>query len=209
MKSISTWICDLMPRFVSAGLALVALTGCSLPVPQAETPPQSLALLGGAVSAAGPAGYCVDVNSSKPADGFALLAACSAITGDSTGAFPRLNGVLTVQAGESGSAFIVGSESEVLAYLQTEGGASLLGGPVEVLGGDAGDAFVSVYFRDLTAGRLANTQSEVWRVFTDIADRSVTISLRGLASEPLSHTEGKRLLQGALATLRAANEQSN
>ena len=191
-------------------LSLMALTGCNevLPDLSGAEPITELALVGGAVTAAGPSDYCVDATTSQPRRGLALIAACSTLKGE--GAIPWRNAVIAVQVGEAGSAAVAGFEAQMAAFLETPAGAALLsrsGQPdaIEVRDTTAGQRGVTVIFTDTGPLPIPGTQQAEWRGFMDINDRLVTVSLRGLADDPLREGDGASLLREAMSAMRAAN----
>ncbi len=169
---------------------------------------RSIALLGGAVQAAGPDNFCVDRRSSRARDGFALLAPCRLLTGEGEGV-PGL-ALITVQAGASGTASVAGSEPVFEAFLKSAEGAALLSASgdasaITLRRTRANGGIVTAFFDDTNPPPIAGTQPTEWRGFVDINGRLVTVSLRGLADAPLSVSVGDALLRQALAALQAAN----
>ena len=91
---MSTWICDLTRVRRGIGLrviclaAFMPLAACLDPVmgePSAQEALRAVAFYDGAVTVAGPRGYCIDRASIKQDAGgrFALLASCESLTGQS------------------------------------------------------------------------------------------------------------------------------
>lgn len=188
-----------------AGLGLAACDPASLSGP----PARSVVLTGG-VAVAAPDDFCVDPVITKPRQGFALLAACAAMTSDPEVLYPAINALITIQSGAANSAIVDGDEDSFRAFLDTPQGAALLGastigGPLAVRRTRSDDNAVSVYTQDVGPPGVIGTQAESWRLFTDIKGRLVTISVRGLAEEPLSEQSSRVLIDRVLALLRAAN----
>ncbi len=187
---------------VLTSLAALTLSACTV-----EAPTQSVALLEGGIVATTPDGYCVDGQSSRPAEGFALLAPCVSL-GEPELA-PDVIGVATVQVGPEASGSVAGAEGALRDYLITEDGAGLLSqsgnaADVEILSSQAFDGQVMVYFKDASDPPVVGLQNEEWRAFTDINGRLVTIAVRGLAAAPLQDGPGAGLLKLILAGVTAA-----
>lgn len=185
---------------------VLALAACT-PV----APTQSVARLDGGVIATTPDGYCVDGETSRPGDGFALLAPCATLGEPEP--VPDVVGVATVQVGPADSGSVAGAEGALRDYLITDGGAVLLsqsGNPedITILSTQAFNGQVMVHFTDAGAPPLAGLQSEEWRAFTDINGRLVTIAVRGLAAAPLQDGPGAGLLKLILAGVQAAVDET-
>jgi len=200
-----------MRRILVSGACAFGLAGCAdfdLGNLGGEVAPvQQAALLGGAVDVAGPEGYCVDLADSRLSRGFALLAACETLGLDDIPT-PLSAGIITVQAGRSGTAAVAGSEPVLASLLESEAGAALLSdaeGGVTVLGTSTADNKVIVQFEDSDGAPIAGTQDAAWRAFVDIDGRLVTISARGLAAQPLGSNAGEQLLEAAVAAMLTAN----
>lgn len=192
-------------------VAVIGLTGCQsamLGVDAPQAPERELALLGGDVVATGPSEFCVDSSASRPRAGLALIAACSTLAGE--GRVPWRNAVIVVQAGDEGSASVSGSEKAMAALLDGASGAAVLGqnadtDQIEVIETRSSAGLVTVVYTDKGTFPVPGAQQAEWRTFLDINDRLVSISLRGLADDPLSEAAGNSLLRDAVAALRAAN----
>ena len=187
----------------------VTLAGCDA-VSDLSGPPGNSVRLAGGVGLVAPQGYCVDPVTSRPAAGFALLAACAAMTADDTDAYPDDVALITVQVGGAASAVVTGQEEAFAAFLDTPEGAALLGvtgmgGPVSVVETDAAANAVRVYTRDDGPPGVVGSQAEAWRLFTDVKGRLVTIAVRGLTDAPLSQRQSRALLDQVAALLRGAN----
>ena len=197
-------------RLVLGALAL-GLTACA-PLGTPTGAPAPVARLASGIVVTGPQGYCVDPEISRPARGFAFLAACAALDPASEVAAPGALALITVQSGAPRSATVRGSETAFRDFLRTEEGTALLGagdigGPVALLSSDVSENTVAVYTRNRAPGAIAGTQAESWRLFTDLGDRVVTVTVRGIAEAPLSRTGSRDLLETTLRALRAANPE--
>lgn len=175
-----------------AGLALLALSAC-LNGPSVR----SMALQGGAVTMSTPEGYCLDQTTSRPGDGFAVIAPCATLGG--TDPVPAILGVATVQVGPAGSGAVAGAEPALRDYLVSGAGAALLSGSdsgdtITVLGSQVQQNTVKVHFADTGPPPIEGLQAEEWRAFLDMNGRLITVAVRGLASAPLQDGPGTWLL---------------
>lgn len=187
-------------------LGALALLGACVALPGGGV--QTLDVAGGAVTVQGPEGFCVDTRTSRPGRGFAVLASCALVS--DMAVVPGIEGLITVQVGDAGSALVAGSERDLVSLLQSPTGAALLAG-----NGDAGSidldfvdnspGLVLVHFTDSAAPMVPGVEALEWRAFLDLGDRLATIGVRGFARDPLGRDEGLRLLNRAVFALRAAN----
>ena len=209
-------------RFCGGVLAFALLSACeggvlaSLPsvsggASQVEQAPAfaQLELLDGAVTAAGPDGYCADLSASAPDDGFAIFAPCTSL--DPEAEARALAGLATVQVGASDSATVTGQEAAFVALLESPEGAAVLSrtgqaDTVTIQSTKPDEGAVSVRFTDSAPTDFDGAQALQWRAFVDVGNRLVTISVRGLQDAPLARAEGSAMLRQAIAALVAAND---
>lgn len=196
-------------RRLCLALIAVGLAACAgIGAPPSGDPALRLAVAGGAVTAVGPTGYCVDQSTSRPRSGFATLAPCASLGGE--GALPAITAVALVQVGAAGSASVAGSEPVFTDFLSSEAGRALLSrtgdaSQISVARASGARGVVTVGFADAAPPPIDGLQAEEWRSFLDIGDRLVTVSVRGLASQPLSASTGELLLSRFVTALRDAN----
>lgn len=187
--------------------ALALLAGCAeMPVP-GSAPLDSVALFGGTVQVASPEGYCVDRSGSEFRRGFVLMAACPAVADVEIG--PRIVALISLQVGQPGTALVRGGEAELAAFLATDQGARVLaGGPgdVTVAGIVAEAGVVEVQFEGTPPARLGALAPGGWRAFLDLGNRLATVTVYGLAAEPITAEQGRRLLRRALGQIVSANQ---
>ncbi len=169
---------------------------------------RTMSLFDGAVRVRGPEGYCVDAGASSARTGFTVLAACARVS--EAPLLPDLDGLLTVQIGEPGSAVVAGNEATLAALLAEEAGRAMLsdsGGAtaVQVHETVSEAGLVVVRFADGGARAMEGTEGPGWRAFLDVAGRSAVISLRPFTAVPLTAARGEALIRAAAAALRAAN----
>ena len=194
-------------RRAVTGLICLLLAACAGIGPGGA--PERLALRNGAVTAAGPAGYCADASSSRPARGFAVFAACASL-GVEDAALPGIVAVATVQVGEAGSAFVTGDEVALAAVLEAEMGRAMLSrrqqmNDITIRRTETGPGLVLVSFTDTHPAEIAGVEAGEFRAFFDIGDRLVTVSLRGLADRPLSASAGENLVSRFVTAMQQAN----
>lgn len=196
--------------------AIFALAGCgadlsklanSLPGGVSDAVPTA-AMFAGDVIAVGPAGYCVDPDSSRIKVGFAILAPCATL--GVAGAPAVTRAIATIQAGEKGSSIVDGNKAAFAAYLKGPNGPSVLSrsgkaNTVRVVEVATFDRHVAVHLRDKAPAQIDGTQEDEWRGFVDVAGRLLTVSVRGLDAAPLSDRQGAILLDQAVKALIAAN----
>lgn len=194
-----------MMRMLRPFAALALLGACAV-MPGGGV--ERLVILQGAVTVEGPEGYCVDTGLSRPGRGFAALANCAIISDIALA--PGIDGFITVQVGEAGTAGVTGAETTLAALLQSPDGAALLAGDndpativMDTVESSAG--LVIVHFTDTGAPLSPGLEQLEWRAFLDLGDRLTTIGVRGFARDPLSRADGLRLLNRAVFSLRAAN----
>lgn len=201
------------------GLTLFGLAGCEQVVGRVagisgssdatQRGIRTLSLLGGDARARGPEGYCIDQAASNARRGFTVMAGCALLT-DSVAVMPRLDGLITVQFGDEGTASVAGNEDAFASFLNTETGRSLLAS-----GGDAATlsevttltdrSGVLVRFEDTSGPLFAGTQQAQWRGFLDINGRMATVSVLSFERAPLSRSEAQRLLIVTMSELIAVN----
>lgn len=184
---------------VAAAIVFVATSACL-----SQPPARSIALVDGDVTAATPEGYCIDPDSSRPADGFAVMAPCMTLGRED--AAPPVLGVATMQVGPAGSAAVADDEAALRDILVSDDGAVLLstkGDPavITVLGSQVQDRVVKVHFLDASPPPFDGLQDEEWRAFLDMNGRLVTVSVRGLATLPLTDGTGGWLLDSIVRVL--------
>ncbi len=206
---------------ISIAGAVFALAGCAgLPaldivkaLPGGVTPAvTSVAMLGGDVTVVGPAGYCVDLDSSRPKRGFAMMAPCATLgVADAPAAIAAIT---TVQAGADGSAVVSENTAAFADYLRGPNGPVVLSrsgdaSSVEVSDVRSLDTYVAVSLRDKAPAHIEGAQEDEWRAFVDVNGRLVTISVRGLDEAPLGEASGAALLRQAVKAVIAANSATD
>ncbi len=167
---------------------------------------RTLSMFSGDVRVRGPEGYCIDRQASRARTGFAVLAACARVSNAEL--LPTLDGLLTVQIGEAGSAVVSGQEEVLASLLEQDAGQALLSAgtaPVTVFGTESRDGLVLVRYSDPDAPEMQGTQATGWRAFLDLGNRSAVISLRAFETKPLAERDGEILIRTAASALAEAN----
>jgi hypothetical protein len=204
-------------RLFCATLIAVALAGCDgvdlstgLPFAGPAKGPgvRTLIILNGTLRVRGPEGYCIDQRASRAAAGFVVMGSCALVS--ETPIAPAHAGVLTFQAGEPGSAGVAGSEQALATMLKSLQGHTLLSAEGDAATVDDVQVIpqpgvVFVQFNDTGPDPVAGMQDQEWRAFIDLGGRLVTMALRVPAHDPMTSTQGQRLMQQAIDALRAAN----
>jgi hypothetical protein len=168
---------------------------------------RTMALLDGAVRVRGPRGYCVDQSASAASRGFAIMAGCAMLS-ERAATMPDRAGLITVQFGAPGSALVGSGAADLAEVLRDDAGQGMLSSGeagVEVGEVQVDDNRVMVRFEDHAGAPIPGTTPLVWRGFTDIGDRLVTVSVLAYDRDPLSGEAGRTLLDLALRALKEVN----
>ena len=168
---------------------------------------RTLSVLDGAVRVRGPRGYCVDQSASVASKGFAIMAGC-ALLSDRAAMMPDRAGLLTVQFGAPGSALVGAGSNDLAEVLRDDAGQALLASGedgVEIGKVRVDDGVVLVRFEDRAGAPIPGTTPTVWRGFTDIGDRLVTVSVLSYERDPLDSEAGRSLLELTLQALAEVN----
>ena len=179
------------------------LAGCQIdpggfaPAGQAR----ALSVLGGAMTVAAPAGYCIDQRSARQqADGAVVL------MGRCSGGSNLAPAVISVTIGVAGSAGVLADGGAAMAaFFQTTSGRAALsrtGTPEDVQVVQAANSNGSFKLRIVETG-----VGDYWRAVTGLSGRLVTLSVQGPATATLDPTEGRRLLDASILAIRKANSR--
>lgn len=187
-------------RLARRGLALILpllLAACQMSAAPLSKP--AATLLGGAVSVAGPRGYCVDPATKREQADTAVI-----LMGRCKFALTVQPAVLTVSIGPTASANVLAAGGEALTgyFTSPEGRAALSrigrARDVTVLAAlSAGDAYL-LHLNDRAVG-------DYWRAVVGLNGRLVTISANGAQGAPLASPAGRALIDATLIALRRAN----
>jgi hypothetical protein len=203
-----------MSIWISRGLsgltltAALALAGCvpSDIAPVAPTGPSRIAVSGGAVVIAGPAGYCVDRQASRDGNGnaFVLIGTCGG-----SGQTPVLL-TASVLAAAPAAQPLVAAFPEMAKFLQSGAGRAALS-----RSGRASDVTVAevlavsdvMYIRvqDRSGTDGAPVEPEYWRAIFSVKGRIVTLSVLGLGERPVAAATKRRTLDAFVGRVRREN----
>ncbi len=201
-----------------AGLTIAATLVLSACVPAefgaASGGTRAMAVSDGAVTVAGPAGYCIDRTASRDgADGaFVLFGTCAALSGGRGAAQPARPAVLTASvsrgAPEDGS--LPDSFASMTAFFRSAPGRAALSrsgraDTVEVAEAVRAGDVLYLRLNDRSAATGQAVEPEYWRAILALRGRMVTLSALGLSDRPLSSAEKRRVLEAMVARMRASN----
>lgn len=191
--------------------ACLALAGCfeTAPLTQAASRvlapaagPASTQVLGRAVTVAGPAGYCIDIEATRESDieAFVLLVRCRGTMRPS----PVLTATVTgVAASDDAPAL-----ERLLAFVQSAPGRAQLsrsGDPqdLEVIEATVASGAVWMLLND--RDNPDSFDETYWRAVLPVAGRIVTLSVLAAADHPYSRDSGLAILRGFVQRMREVN----
>lgn len=173
-----------------------------------------MAVAGGAVTVAGPSGYCVDRTASRSgAEGaFVLLGTCAALSGTPLAGQPARPAVLTasVVPGPADEATFVASFPAMARFFGSDPGRAALSrsGRAATVRLSAVSSREGVLYLNLTDTAALSGQTvepDYWRAILALRGHLVTLSVMSLADRPLSSAEKRRILDTFATRMRAAN----
>jgi len=187
------------------GAALLALSAC-VPVGMTGTADRAVAVAGGAVTVAGPQGYCVDRGARS--DALVLLGSCAALAGSRSVGGPARPAILTASVAEPPASGIdldamagfVRSAPGRAALSQSDDPASVT---IEEVSASGGVLFIRL--SDSAMAKSLPVETGYWRALTGLRGYAVTLSVLSPASAPLSPDEQRAVLNAFVARMRAAN----
>lgn len=206
---MSIWISDALRQALAALAALLVLAGCfetealSRIGPRAAgSGPGAITVLDGAVTVAGPDGFCVDESATREAgqNAFVLLRRCRGSLG------PVLSVTVTNQRVPAGDR---SAQLDALAaFLATEAGRGQLsrrGRAGEVSIDQIGLREGALWLHLTDIGNPEAFEAGYWRAVLPIAERLVTLSSMSLRTSPSTRQTGERAMEDLIATLRRRN----
>jgi len=217
---MSTWTSDLIRAPVCALAGLLLLGGCfgELSLPRLEFAPRPDSTLDrievarGAVVIAGPRGYCVDRQGSRPGNdpAFVLLGACDAIAGDVPATRPIRRAILTATVVALPAGAALPAPDVVAGFLQSEDGRTMLSrsgdaAQVEILASIVSADTVLMRIRDrgrLDGPRVADTY---WRAVFAHDRHMVTLAVLAPAGTSIASASQRVLLEQFIDRVRAVN----
>lgn len=191
--------------------AVFALSACDGTLPMSRNATEAVRLPSGVV-VEGSRGWCVarDMLRTDEAASVVVFGSCAAITKEAAPDPSDVPGVITVSVDNTASGT---APADVLdAYFATERGRAALARDgraesVRILETrQSGDAlFLHAIDR---SGVPFNAAEDYWRAIFDLGGRFVTVSLVGLADDPIDRATGLRTLQAQVNRIRAANPET-
>ena len=209
---MSTWISS---RAALAGAALL-LAGCDV-MDRVGTggdgTVESVDVAGGAVTIAGPRGYCVDPETTR--DGAApvvVLGSCAALAGSSDAPRPDRGAVLTASVVQTGMQMppIGDALDELADFLASEPGRAALSragdaGSVEVLETAEREGVLFVRLSDVSAFDGPEIAPDYRRAIFELGGHIVTLSALSPAAHPLDDSGREVALEAFVRAVMAAN----
>lgn len=209
-----TWTSKVRLALALAGC--LAGAGCAMSFGGGQAP-ATLALSSGGPVIAGPRGFCIDTAQSHEAgtDAFVLLGSCASLSHSTTAERPPAKAVLTasVTAATPGAAPLAKSFKQLETYFRSEAGRAALSrsgnaATVKVVRSQIAGDVLLIELTDTAASGANRVQARSWRGLMEIRGRIVSLTVLGLADEPLNSTTMKMLATDFAAALRAANAQA-
>ena len=210
-----TWISDtrgLRQRLALFGLVLLA--GCAGfdGVGLLSGPPRQLVVAGGAITVAGPAGYCIERTSVRKtaAGDFVLLGSCASIAGRADAPAPTTPAVLTASISGAGVADVKSSFARLPAYFASARGRAALArdgkpGSVSINRTLTSDGAFILKATDPGRGRARGLAPDYWRAIFDLRGRIVTLSVIEFEDKPMSDKTALALLRSFVRRMRQEN----
>lgn len=173
--------------------------------------PQTIAVADGAVVIGGPRGYCIDRGGSRLGGdtAFVLLGSCASISRNVAVPAPDFPAVLTASVTKDGGTapptqtalqqlerYFAGPEGR--AVLSRDGQA----GSVDILETRRENGAILIHLRDRSTNTTSGLDDTYWRGLFQLNGRLVTVSVFGLARQPLSTDTGLATLRTFLARIR-------
>lgn len=205
---MSIWICD--PRSLIAA-CLLLLAGCfetdslrQAGTRQGQAGPSSIEVLNGALTVAGPGGYCIDEQATREAatQVFVLLVRCEASSRPTPVLGATVTGVAapgadTPEALTTLAEFVRSAPG--LAHLARSGRA----GDVRLDDLQIRDGALWLAIHD--RGNPDPFGPDYWRAILPVSDRMVTLSVLSARDHPIGAERSLGILQDFVAAMRRAN----
>ncbi|MBT0957354.1 hypothetical protein IV417_08150 [Alphaproteobacteria bacterium KMM 3653] len=188
-------------------------TGEAAPGAAARSPVQGtreVAVAEGAVTVAGPDGYCIDTGATKDRKrgAFVLLASCASVLQSASAYVPVTNALLTVSVGGEGSADLLVDAEASRAYFASAAGRAALSrdGKAEsvvVESAQVSGDFFLVQTLDSSGKGPDGLGPRTWRAFFDQGGRAVVASVIGYEERALEPTAAFDLLRRFAGTIQS------
>lgn len=165
-----------------------------------------------------PHGFCVDPQSSTrgPSSAFVVFGNCAAITNSFTAPQPEINAIVTstVRPADPSLPKIGNSGEQLARYFDSEVGQIVLSRSnksqsIDVLesGSSKSGAFF-LYVTDTSEGAPEGTENTYWRGYFDAKNSVITVSVLSLDANPLSRSEGLKILRKFSDTIQSVPSNS-
>ena len=175
----------------------------------------SMTVADGAVTVAGPPGYCVDpsVSHEGKTGAFVLLGSCASLAGSADSARPKTAAILTAAISPSGAgaADLSAFFPTMAQFLQSDSGRAALSRSgkaksVKILKiSSVGDVmFVGV--RDTARAQGQDVEPDYWRALFSLNGQIVTLSVLSLGTMPLDQSEKRALLEKFVTKVKTTNK---
>ncbi len=203
--------------------ALCLVTGWSVASADAQTANDqkprktwiSMTVADGAVTVAGPPGYCIDPSASheEKTGSFILLGSCASLAGSAASARPKTAAILTATISPSGAgkADLSGFFPTMAQFLQSDAGRAALSRSgkaktVKILKiASVGDVmFVGV--RDTARAQGQDVEPDYWRALFALNGQMVTLSAISLETMPLDQSAKRALLEKFVAKVKTTSK---
>jgi hypothetical protein len=189
--------------------AAILLAGCEGGFLQ---PPSQAVVARGAVTIAGPAGYCVDRTAGRDNSqgAFVLLGSCASIGNNAGFATPRVAGALTASVSVESGANIGDELGRLGAFFRSAQGREALArdgeaNSVTMLSASTHQDVLFMKVRDTSSNPMNGLAQDYWRALFDLRGRIVTLSVNSFQGKPMSGDDGFTTLAEFVARVRAQN----
>lgn len=190
-----TWI----SKTRSGAVCLILALAACVPAGGPSAPSQRTPVIGGALVAAVPAGYCLDRQASHDGADEAVI-----IAGRCASSSSVLPAAITISIGQPGSSEVLKTGARAMSdwFVGPTGRAALsrdgLAGSVRVRETLVSDGAFLLYLSDRNAG-------DYWRAIMGLRGRLVTVSVTAPGDDGLDKAAGLKLIGRVLDTMRGAN----
>lgn len=186
--------------------AVLGIAACAL-----STPVTRLSVAGGTVTVSAPNGYCIHRGSTRDTSQgtFVLLGSCAAMTSDGVAAPVPV--VLTALVSDPLQTEKAPDSATLSQYFRSSSGRAVLSRSgqaqsVSVLHSETRRGVLYMKTRDLSPQEDEALTQDTWRAFLPISDRVVVLSVKTLATQPVSSDAALGVLRDFVGAVQAANQ---
>lgn len=200
---------------------MVLLSGCvvtsdggSAAASPAKAVPTRVAVVGGTVKVAGPAGYCIDTSASRfgKTSAFVLLGSCTSLTGSLHGKKLKDPAILTatVSAGPGTDTPFAATFDAMAKFLASPAGRAALSrsgkaSTVKIVKISALDAVMLIHATDTSSATGQEVEADYWRALMQVKGKIVTLTVLGLKKRPVPTEVKHALLRAFIQQMRTVN----